>query len=223
MHMQTQSVQALNRPAPQNANHDSVARVDEMTKQILAIHSGEAPISVVYEWAFKALALASEKVGSIDLGGIDSMDRDEARAALDEIQSGRDYLRSITPFFEKYPYFTAVLKFHADALFYAEATLIPFYMLGNSAAVESGAASVSTYIVRHPITRMIKIGRASDVPARIKALQTGAGAILSTLAVIPADVEQELHKRFAGLRRHGEWFQDVDGAISEYAKTQEVA
>lgn len=26
MHMQTQSVQALNRPAPQNANHDSVAR-----------------------------------------------------------------------------------------------------------------------------------------------------------------------------------------------------
>ena len=42
MHMQTQSVQALNRPAPQNANHDFVARTE-----IVTVFEGEAVTSTV--------------------------------------------------------------------------------------------------------------------------------------------------------------------------------
>ena len=42
MHMQTQSVQALSRPAPQNANHDFVARTE-----IVTVFDGEAVTSTV--------------------------------------------------------------------------------------------------------------------------------------------------------------------------------
>jgi hypothetical protein len=147
----------------------------------------------------------------------------QARLALDEIESGRDYLKLIAPAFDKYPEVASSIKHHLSALFYAEATLIPFFMLSNKTAVERDTSSTSTYIVQHPLTGMIKIGRTSDVPGRIKSLQTGAGAILTTLAVIPRDIEHKLHTKFSDLRRHGEWFEDVDGVISAFAKTQEAA
>jgi len=221
-----QSIQTINTPASvatQFGNGENVSRTDEIAREILSIQAGTAPMGVVYEWAFKVVALASQKVGSIDLGDLDHMDRAQARAALDEIESGREYLRGIAPAFDNYPYIAAVMKFHLSALFYAEATLIPFYILTNKAAVARKDESTSTYIVRHPMTGLIKIGRTNDVPGRLKSLQTGAGAILATLAVIPSDVESKLHKKFAAFRRHGEWFEDVGGAISDYAKTMEAA
>lgn len=223
MHQSNQTINPSANVATRFAGSENVSRTEEIAQEILSIQAGTAPMGVVYEWAFKVIALASQKVGAIDLGEVDRMDRVQARAALDEIESGREYLRGIAPAFDKYPYIAAVMKFHLSALFYAEATLIPFYILGNKTAVERKTESTSTYIVRHPVTRLIKIGRTNDVPGRLKALQTGAGAILATLAVIPGDVESNLHKKFAALRRHGEWFEDVGGAISAYAKTMEAA
>lgn len=217
-----QSVVNNNESAPRFSISENVERKEIISEEILAIQAGTATMAVAYEWAFKFMSLASQKVGSIDLGDLDHMDREQARAALDEIETGRDHLRGIAPLFEKYPYIAQTMRFHCSALFYAEATLIPFYIQCNRSFLDQKASSTKTYIVRHPITGMIKIGRTSDVQGRIKSLQTGAGAILATLAVIPADVEQELHKRFDSLRRHGEWFEDVGGLISSFAKTQEA-
>jgi hypothetical protein len=75
---------------------------------------------------------------------------------------------------------------------------------------------VMTYVIKNPDLGLIKIGRTRDVSARIKALQTGAGIKLSTLAIIVGDIEKELHQRFADLRVFGEWFRD-DGRIEEFA------
>lgn len=222
MHIQPPDVQGLQRPALQNANHDFVARdlsVDQIVDVYRAIAGGTASLSVVYEWAFKAMALASQKVGDIDLGKLSDMHAQDARKALDDIESGREYLKTIAPVFAGYPEVASSIENHISALFYAEATLIPFYMLANK-TMTSRDPQTRTYIVRHPLTGMIKIGRTADVAGRIKSLQTGAGAILATLAVIDGDQEQSLHKRFADLRRHGEWFEDVEGAISAFAAAQ---
>lgn len=223
MHQSIQTINTLASVATQFGNGENVSRKEVIAEEIHAIQEGVAPMTLAYEWAFKFVGLASQKVGSIDLGDLDHMDRDQARAALDEIESGREKLRAIIPLFENYPYIAEVMRSHCSALFYAEATLIPFYIQCNKSFLENKNSSTSTYIVRHPTTNMIKIGRTNDVQGRIKSLQTGAGAILATLAVIPADIEQELHKRFADLRRHGEWFEDVGGVISAFAKTQEAA
>ncbi len=223
MHHPTETINTPINSAPRFSIAENVARKEVISEEILAIQAGTATVAVAYEWAFKFMSLASQKVGSIDLGDLDHMDRDQSRAALDEIETGRDHLRGIAPLFEKYPYIAAAMRFHCSALFYAEATLIPFYIQCNKSFLDQKVSSTKTYIVRHPITEMIKIGRTNDVQGRIKSLQTGAGAILTTLAIIPADVEHELHRRFAGLRRHGEWFEDVGGLISAFAKTQEAA
>ena len=53
---------------------------------------------------------------------------------------------------------------------------------------------------------LIKIGRSTDVQSRMAALATGSAAPLRLLAVIHRDVESTLHRKFAHLRRHGEWF-----------------
>lgn len=222
--MQIQSQHNPLQSAPRNANHENVARtmsVDQVVEIYRTISDGTAPLNVAYEWAFKAIAFATQKVGGVDLGKLDDMYAPEARKALDDIESGRAYLKAIAPAFARYPEVATSIEHHLSALFYAEATLIPFYMLTNKTQADR-ESQTSTYIVRHPLTGMIKIGRTVDVPGRIKSLQTGAGAILTTLAVIKGDVEQELHKRFSSLRRHGEWFEDEGGAITAFAAELEA-
>lgn len=226
MHHSIETSNPQNNIATRFRSSENVSRTsstDEIVSTLESIASGAAPLSVVYEWAFKALALASHKVGSINLHDLDHMSAPEARLALDEIESGREYLKAIAPVFDKFPEIASSIGHHLSALFYAEATLIPFYMLSNKTAIERDTSVTSTYIVQHPHTGMIKIGRTGDVPGRIKSLQTGAGAILTTLAVIPKNIEHKLHSMFSDLRRHGEWFEDVDGVISAFAKTQEAA
>jgi hypothetical protein len=63
-----------------------------------------------------------------------------------------------------------------------------------------------TYFVRLGDDGPIKIGKTFDVEARMKKLQTGVPAPLKVLRVVKADVERDLHQRFAHLREHGEWF-----------------
>lgn len=84
--------------------------------------------------------------------------------------------------------------------------------------------AVKTYILSNKATGLLKIGRTSDVKARISALECGAGARLELLLVIEEDVENKLHKHFKSLRMQGEWFAD-DGRIAkfihEYAQAQQ--
>lgn len=64
------------------------------------------------------------------------------------------------------------------------------------------------YILQRSDTGQIKIGFSYDVSRRIAELETAGGSRLSPLVVFPGGKrdEQDLHRRFAGQRRLGEWF-----------------
>lgn len=94
------------------------------------------------------------------------------------------------------------------------------YLMGVFSSMEPKARTrgdIITYLVRHPGTGLIKIGRTRDIRTRLSALECGAGQALTVLGVIDGDVERALHRRFANLREHGEWFSDPDGVISGHA------
>jgi len=66
----------------------------------------------------------------------------------------------------------------------------------------------------------VKIGSSSTPAARLTSLQTGSSKRLSILATIPGTQVEEraLHKRFARLRSHGEWF-FCTGELAAYIDT----
>ena len=78
---------------------------------------------------------------------------------------------------------------------------------------------MNTYIVFNPKSKQIKIGKSKTPENRIRTLETQAGAEFEVLALIESDLELKLHKKFAEYRTVGEWFEDRDGVIREYAKT----
>lgn len=57
---------------------------------------------------------------------------------------------------------------------------------------------------------LIKIGRSNRPHARFKAIKSMSPEELTLLGTIPESVvtESQLHKKFAHLRQHGEWFSD---------------
>lgn len=67
---------------------------------------------------------------------------------------------------------------------------------------------------------LVKIGMTVDVPHRLRTLQCMCPAKLTVLAAFhskdPPGDERELHARFAGDRRHGEWFTATD-EITDWA------
>ena len=75
---------------------------------------------------------------------------------------------------------------------------------------------VYTYVVRHPETKAVKIGRSIHPQKRIKDLSMQSGCILHVVAIIDKDIEQPLHKKFSGLRTVGEWFRDTDSQITNF-------
>lgn len=79
----------------------------------------------------------------------------------------------------------------------------------------NGAGHQKTYIARSNASGLIKIGRSINPKARMLSLGTGAGCNPELLLVIDGDHERSLHRKFARLRVHGEWFSD-DGSIMEY-------
>lgn len=223
--MRTEHITSNTLAAPRFALSENVARKSSMSASeaeavCAEIADGSAPEHAVYTLAFKVVAYAADLAGSFDTDAIVHMTMEEAQQELDRIAGARAYLRTLENLFSHYPVVTTAFENLLRVMFYAEATLIPFYLTLNRDVAETrkaGGSGVQTYIVKHPVTGLLKIGRSANAEGRIKSLETGAGAPLSTLALIPGDVEQELHQRFAALRRHGEWFEDVDGAISAYA------
>ena len=59
---------------------------------------------------------------------------------------------------------------------------------------------------------LVKIGKAKDVEARIKTLQTGCPLKLHLIAFFPlaGDRESAIHRRLSQLRVRGEWFRYTD-------------
>lgn len=71
-----------------------------------------------------------------------------------------------------------------------------------------GASPDYTYFIQGPDNGLVKIGRTRGTPdIRFLAIQTVCPVPLAKLGVIPgATAERDLHRRFAHLREHGEWF-----------------
>lgn len=65
------------------------------------------------------------------------------------------------------------------------------------------------YILRAGDNGLVKIGYSRQLRARIRGLQTGAGAELRVLRTIPGGrgIEAWLHDRFSDGRKHNEWFE----------------
>src|SRR6185312_11475198 len=64
------------------------------------------------------------------------------------------------------------------------------------------------YYIQGDVTRLIKIGISTNVPARLAALQLGSPDHLTILALQNGSDydEADVHRRFCGDRSHGEWF-----------------
>lgn len=77
--------------------------------------------------------------------------------------------------------------------------------------------SLFVYFVQSGPDGPIKIGSASNVAARVRALQIGCPDRLRVLAVLTGGLrkEHELHERFAESRKEGEWFWPAAG-IGQY-------
>lgn len=75
------------------------------------------------------------------------------------------------------------------------------------------------YFVEAETIGLIKIGRASDMDERMRALRIGSPDKLTLLGVVrranAAALESQLHARFAADRHHGEWFNPSD-ALFDY-------
>lgn len=68
--------------------------------------------------------------------------------------------------------------------------------------------SSSVYFVLSEDKKMVKIGYSNNVTKRVRSMSTGSPVKLTCIKTIPggASEEAELHRRFAHLRQHGEWF-----------------
>lgn len=65
---------------------------------------------------------------------------------------------------------------------------------------------IKTYLLRHPVTRLTKIGKTVNLGNRYRTLCNMSGAILIKEYIIKKDVELALHKRYKSKRKVGEWF-----------------
>jgi hypothetical protein len=86
----------------------------------------------------------------------------------------------------------------------------------------AGGVRWSTYVIRQPGSNLVKIGKATDVNARLKTLQTGMPDEIEILSVINGDHESYLHKRHAAERVRGEWFRlttEVRDSISHLERS----
>lgn len=83
------------------------------------------------------------------------------------------------------------------------------------------------YVFRAGDTNRYKIGRATNVEARKKQLQTGCPDQLELVGIIEGDavrIESELHKMFSEQRKSGEWFEfDDPSLISRFFRSTQEA
>jgi hypothetical protein len=81
------------------------------------------------------------------------------------------------------------------------------WQLTKTERVWNAQHSMKTYFIQGASTGLIKIGKtAGSVKKRCDDLQVGSPDNLRVLKSVKRDIERGLHKSFAYLRTHGEWF-----------------
>lgn len=73
----------------------------------------------------------------------------------------------------------------------------------NALNIEVGA---KTYVAVSSNTGLVKIGRSTNYEGRIKEIERTQKDVLLIVAVFNDNREKRLHRRFADVRAHGEWF-----------------
>lgn len=81
-------------------------------------------------------------------------------------------------------------------------------MLKHRGNVGEKAQPPVIYFVQGTLVPLIKIGFASNIYARFKAMQVGSPDKLRVILLLNSEdgLEESIHRRFAYLRQHGEWF-----------------
>jgi hypothetical protein len=64
-----------------------------------------------------------------------------------------------------------------------------------------------TYFLLNRVSGRVKVGRSTDVRARVQDLQAAGGCKLTLLFTLNGDFEREWHLRLRRYRKYGEWFQ----------------
>lgn len=210
---------------PTNTNEASfmeMARTPEGLDQITtAIDNGELSEAKAMEAAMYSVAYAMGKFQTahdlmLDFLKSDDKSLHRREPALRKLREAKEYVKVVRDCFSKYSYIRATLEsLHTIFYFYDAMVLAPTYFEAAKSSHKSTA--IKTYFFKNPITGLIKIGRTIDIKTRKQSVQCGAGIDLVVIAVIEGDIENELHKQFADYREHGEWFNDTDGLIEQYA------
>lgn len=210
---------------PTNTNEASfmeMARTPEGLDQITtAIDNGELSEAKAMEAAMYSVAYAMGKFQTahdLMLEFLKSDDKSLHRRepTLQKLREAKEYVKVVRDCFSKYSYIRATLEsLHTIFYFYDAMVLAPTYFEAAKSSHKNTA--IKTYFFKNPTTGLIKIGRTIDVKTRKQSVQCGAGIDLVVIAVIDGDIENELHKQFADYREHGEWFNDTDGLIEQYA------
>lgn len=125
------------------------------------------------------------------------------KGSVDELPSGRFRAR-VSAFGRQ----TSLGSFETRAL--AEAACDRALSSGSFREPRDGAGKV--YFVRAGTLGPIKIGFASDVRKRLRALQTASAQQLRIIGTIDGQLRDEaaMHKQWAHLRMGGEWFRAED-------------
>jgi hypothetical protein len=78
-------------------------------------------------------------------------------------------------------------------------------------------------------SRYVKFGISSDVPYRLRSVQTGCPLLIDRVMFIPCatrgraqDAEKALHKHFEPRSSSGEWFRFDDGKMDEFSEGVKV-
>lgn len=94
----------------------------------------------------------------------------------------------------------------------AQASRLNPFTLSRGLAIprDSSPADSLVYFVRDAAVRLVKIGTTRDLPRRLQSLRCSSPSKLDLLGTISGgiDVEADLHRRWADLRSHGEWFRE---------------
>jgi hypothetical protein len=77
------------------------------------------------------------------------------------------------------------------------------------------------YLIRCTATGLLKIGLSRNPPGRLRQLRCSSSGSLELVAILEAtvmaDLESDLHSRFADLRHHGEWFRPSPQILAAFA------
>lgn len=187
----------------------------DRSEQIERIVSGLASTEEAYSVGMNMLGCAGDSIQHFFNRDLDNASREEVSDFLDHLEKERKIALSAVTMFEHYPAVKFAAKGLYDSLNLAYSTVVGcIYPAGRNRKYK--AEKTTTYLIKNPVSGLIKIGRTIDIKSRISTLQCGAGIPLEVLATIDGDVERKLHIKFARYRKHGEWFEDVDGDISSY-------